>query len=200
MSEKYTVTITREFGSMGRPIARKLSELLNIEFYDRDIVEETARKMDLPLSVISKVEENQGSAYAKMKFLLGRFSRDRQDEIFEVQSELIRNLAQKESCVIVGRCADYVLRDFDRCLNIYIYAPFEKRIENCVKYLGMDEDVAIKMTIEIDKARKQYHKKYANYYPADINNKNLMIDSNFFGVEGTADLIAKIVKDKLINQ
>ena len=60
MSEKYTVTITREFGSMGRPIARKLSELLNIEFYDRDIVEETARKMDLPLSVISKVEENQG--------------------------------------------------------------------------------------------------------------------------------------------
>lgn len=200
MAEKYTVTITREFGSMGRPIARKLSELLNIEFYDRDIVEETARKMDLPLSVISKVEENQGSAYAKMKFPLGRFSRDRQDEIFEVQSELIRNLAQKESCVIVGRCADYVLRDFDRCLNIYIYAPFEKRIENCVKYLGMDEDVAIKMTIEIDKARKQYHKKYANYYPADINNKNLMIDSNFFGVEGTADLIAKIVKDKLINQ
>ena len=67
MSEKYTVTITREFGSMGRPIARKLSELLNIEFYDRDIVEETARKMDLPLSVISKVEENQGSAYAKMR-------------------------------------------------------------------------------------------------------------------------------------
>ena len=56
------------------------------------------------------------------------------------------------------------------------------------------------MTIEIDKARKQYHKKYANYYPADINNKNLMIDSSFFGVEGTADLIAKIVKDKLINQ
>ena len=135
-----------------------------------------------------------------MKFPLGRFSKDRQDEIFEVQSELIRNLAQKESCVIVGRCADYVLRDFDRCLNIYIYAPFEKRIENCVKYLGMDEDVAIKMTIEIDKARKQYHKKYANYYPADINNKNLMIDSSFFGVEGTADLIAKIVKDKLINQ
>ena len=200
MSEKYTVTITREFGSMGRPIARKLSEILDIEFYDRDIVEETARKMDLPLSVISKVEENQGGAYSTMKFPLGRFSRDRQDEIFEVQSELIRSLAQKESCVIVGRCADYVLRDFDRCLNIYIYAPFEKRIENCVKYLGMDEDVAIKMTSEIDKARKQYHKKYANYYPADVNNKNLMIDSSFFGVEGTADLIAKIVKDKLINQ
>ena len=56
------------------------------------------------------------------------------------------------------------------------------------------------MTIEIDKARKQYHKKYAKNYPADINNKNLMIDSSFFGVEGTADLIAKIVKDKLINQ
>ncbi|MGN0131426.1 MAG: AAA family ATPase [Lachnospiraceae bacterium] len=200
MTEKYTVTITREFGSMGRPIARKLSEILNIEFYDRDIVEETAKKMDLPLSVISKAEENQGGAYSKMKFPLGRFSKDRQDEIFKVQSELIRNLAEKESCVIVGRCADYVLKDFDRCLNIYIYAPFESRIENCVKYLGMDKDVAMKMIIEIDKARKQYHKKYANYYPADVNNKNLMIDSSFFGVEKTADLIAMIVKDKFIGK
>lgn len=72
MEKKYIVTITREFGSMGRPIARRLSELLNVEFYDRDIVEETARQMNLPLSVVSTNEESQGGIYAKMKSPLGK--------------------------------------------------------------------------------------------------------------------------------
>lgn len=194
MSEKFIVTITREFGSMGRPIARRLSELLNVEFYDRDIVEETARQMELPLSVVSKNEESKGGIYARMKSPLGKFSSEKQDEIFRVQSEIIRKLAAKESCVIVGRCAEYVLSDFKNCFNIYIYAPFEKRIENCVTQLGMEEDVAIKMIMEVDKARRKYHKKYTNYYPSDLNNRNLMIDSSFFGVEGTAQMVADIVK------
>ena len=111
MEKQYIITIVREFGSMGRPIARRLSELLGIEFYDRDIVEETARKMNLPVSVISINEENQGSAYSRMRFPLGKSSREKQDEIFRVQSEIIRSLAKRESCVIVGRCSDYILRD-----------------------------------------------------------------------------------------
>ena len=96
--------------------------------------------------------------------------------------------------MIVGRCAEYVLSDFKNCFNIYIYAPFEKRIENCVTQLGMEEDVAIKMIMEVDKARRKYHKKYTNYYPSDLNNRNLMIDSSFFGVEGTAQMVADIVR------
>lgn len=194
MEKKYIVTITREFGSMGRPIARRLSELLNVEFYDRDIVEETARQMNLPLSVVSTNEESQGGIYAKMKSPLGKFSSEKQNEIFRVQSEIIRKLAAKESCVIVGRCAGYVLKDYSNGFNIYIYAPFEKRIENCVTQLGMEEDVAIKMIMEVDKARRKYHKKYTNYYPSDLNNRNLMIDSSFFGVEGTAQMVADIVR------
>ena len=79
MEKKYIVTITREFGSMGRPIARRLSELLNVEFYDRDIVEETARQMNLPLSVVSTNEESQGGIYAKMKSPLGKFSSEKQN-------------------------------------------------------------------------------------------------------------------------
>lgn len=181
---------------MGRPIARRLSELLGIEFYDRDIVEETARKMNLPVSVISINEENQGSAYSRMRFPLGKSSREKQDEIFRVQSEIIRSLAKRESCVIVGRCSDYILRDFENRLSICVYAPFEKRIENCVSSLGMDEETAMQMTVEVDKARRKYHKRYANYSPEDIKNKNLLIDSSFFGIEGTARLIAEIAKSK----
>lgn len=196
MEKQYIITIMREFGSMGRPIARRLSELLGIEFYDRDIVEETARKMNLPVSVISINEENQGSAYSRMRFPLGKSSREKQDEIFRVQSEIIRSLAKRESCVIVGRCSDYILRDFENRLSICVYAPFEKRIENCVSSLGMDEETAMQMTVEVDKARRKYHKRYANYSPEDIKNKNLLIDSSFFGIEGTARLIAEIAKSK----
>lgn len=196
MEKQYIITIVREFGSMGRPIARRLSELLGIEFYDRDIVEETARKMNLPVSVISINEENQGSAYSRMRFPLGKSSREKQDEIFRVQSEIIRSLAKRESCVIVGRCSDYILRDFENRLSICVYAPFEKRIENCVSPLGMDEETAMQMTVEVDKARRKYHKRYANYSPEDIKNKNLLIDSSFFGIEGTARLIAEIAKSK----
>ena len=196
MEKQYIITIVREFGSMGRPIARRLSELLGIEFYDRDIVEETARKMNLPVSVISINEENQGSAYSRMRFPLGKSSREKQDEIFRVQSEIIRSLAKRESCVIVGRCSDYILRDFENRLSICVYAPFEKRIENCVSSLGMDEETAMQMTVEVDKARRKYHKRYANYSPEDIKNKNLLIESSFFGIEGTAKLIAEIAKSK----
>ena len=196
MEKQYIITIVREFGSMGRPIARRLSELLGIEFYDRDIVEETARKMNLPVSVISINEENQGSAYSRMRFPVGKSSREKQDEIFRVQSEIIRSLAKRESCVIVGRCSDYILRDFENRLSICVYAPFEKRIENCVSSLGMDEETAMQMTVEVDKARRKYHKRYANYSPEDIKNKNLLIDSSFFGIEGTARLIAEIAKSK----
>ena len=196
MEKQYIITIVREFGSMGRPIARRLSELLGIEFYDRDIVEETARKMNLPVSVISINEENQGSAYSRMRFPLGKSSREKQDEIFRVQSEIIRSLAKRESCVIVGRCSDYILRDFENRLSICVYAPFEKRIENCVSSLGMDEETAMQMTVEVEKARRKYHKRYANYSPEDIKNKNLLIDSSFFGIEGTARLIAEIAKSK----
>ena len=196
MEKQYIITIMREFGSMGRPIARRLSELLGIEFYDRDIVEETARKMNLPVSVVSINEENQGSAYSRMRFPLGKSSREKQDEIFRVQSEIIRSLAKRESCVIVGRCSDYILRDFENRLSICVYAPFEKRIENCVSSLGMDEETAMQMTVEVDKARRKYHKRYANYSPEDIKNKNLLIDSSFFGIEGTARLIAEIAKSK----
>ena len=113
-----------------------------------------------------------------------------------MQSEIIRSLAKRESCVIVGRCSDYILRDFENRLSICVYAPFEKRIENCVSSLGMDEETAMQMTVEVDKARRKYHKRYANYSPEDIKNKNLLIDSSFFGIEGTARLIAEIAKSK----
>ena len=141
--EKYVITISRQFAAMGRTIARNMAESLDIEFYDRDIVEETAKRMNLPVSEVSDAEERFGGFFAERRYPLGMGSASMQQEIFQIQTNIIRDLASKESCIIVGRCADYCLRDMDRVLIVYIYASEEQRKDNCINKLGMDEKTAL---------------------------------------------------------
>ncbi|SEW44520.1 cytidylate kinase-like family protein [[Clostridium] fimetarium] len=194
--KKYTITITRQFGSLGRPIAKKMSEILGIEYYDREIVDEAAKKIKLPVSTVSNQEEIARSNFFYMKLPLGNNTSDIQDHIFDVQRKIITELAEKESCIIVGRCADYILQDKENLMNIYIYAPYENRFLNCVEYLHMKQDVARKMIYEVDKARAAYQMRYAKYLPEDINHRNILIDSSFMGIDATAEYLAQMVKIK----
>lgn len=191
--EKFTITITREFGSLGRSIARELSRILGVEFYDRDIVEEVANKLNLPVSTVSNEEEKSRQSFFPRMFPLGTDEEYMQDIIFDVQKGIILDLAKKSSCILVGRCSDFLLEKQKNNINIFIYASYEKRLENCVETLGMTEGEAKKMILSVDKARNAYHKKYAGYLPGDPEHKQLMIDSSLLGVTGTAKLIAQIV-------
>ena len=198
MSKKYIVTITRQFGSMGRPIARAMSEQLGIEYYDRDIVDEISKNLNLPVSTISNLEERYSSPnFFNMVFPLGFSTAQKQEQIFEEQTKIITKLADKESCIIVGRCADYLMRNHPRHLNIYIYSSYENRLKNCIERLNMEEDEARKMIQEVDKARANYHRRFANNtLPWDPIYKDIMIDSNLFGIGGTADYLVDIIKKK----
>ena len=112
MAKKFVVTITRQFGSMGRPIAREMSERLGIEYYDRDIVEEISKQMNLPVSTISQLEERYSSPnFFNMVFPLGFSTAQKQDQIFDVQTKIINEFVERQSCIIVGRCSDYLMRD-----------------------------------------------------------------------------------------
>ena len=157
--EKYVITISRQFASMGRCIAQSLSEELGIPFYDRDIVEQTAKRMELPISTISQEEENVRSVYFKRQYPLGMGIQSMQDEIYMVQQNIIRDLAERESCIFVGRCSDSILADHPRRLSVFIYAPYRVRYENCIKRLGMMPSVAEKMIKNVDKSRIQYHRQ-----------------------------------------
>lgn len=145
MSEKkYIVTIARQFGSLGRPIAMRMSEKLGVEFYDRDIVEEAAKKLNLPVSKIDEIEESAkkkvpSNSFRRMMYPLGTQADELQDKLFEAQENIIKFLAERESCIIVGRCSDFILADETNLLRIYIYAPYEERVKNCVNNLKMDE-------------------------------------------------------------
>ena len=192
--DSYVITISRQFGSMGHSIAKELANKLNISFYDRDIVEETSKRLGLPLSTISEKEELETSEYFKRIYPLGKGVTRLQDEIFMVQKNIIEDLANKESCIIVGRCANGILANRERILNVYIYAPYEDRLKNCIEKLDMDETTAKKLIKEVDNSRKLYHKHYCPGFKDDTSNKDIIIDSSKFGVEGTADILTIIAK------
>lgn len=196
--ENYVVTISRQFASFGRSIAQKLSQELSVEFYDRDIVEATAKRMGQPIPVISNEEENVHPVFFRRKYPLGMGVANIQDEIFNVQSNIIRDIAQRESCIIVGRCAGYVLRDHPRCLNVYIYSPYEQRLKNCIEVLQMDSKLAKKMIREIDRARENYRNHYCPEVKNVYDGYDFMLDSSRFGIEKSAKILADIVRSQFL--
>lgn len=196
----YVITISRQFGSMGRSIAQALSRELQIDFYDRDIVEETAKRLGMPVSVISDTEENSKSIYFRRMYPLGMGITSFKDEVFLVQKNIIRDLAEKGSCIIVGRCAESILADKENRLSVYIYAPYSARLKNCMEKLGMDEATAKKMIREVDRSRELYHRRYCPEFRDAFTDRDLMIDSSRFGVEGTAQLLAHLARAMFLDK
>ena len=194
--EHYAITINRQFGSLGRPIAQKLENLLSIEFYDRDIVDNACKSTGFSVKEVSDLEENAKTDYLYMRFPLGKVTTTRQNYIFDVQKKFIKKTAEQEDCIIVGRCAEHILEDKERLLRIYIYAPYEQRLKNCTDILKLDHDTALKMIDSVDKARNVYHRKYTGYLPSDMDHVDLMVNSALLGVDGTAEMIAHIAKQK----
>lgn len=194
---RYVITITRQFGSMGRPIARKMAEKLGIEYYDRDLVDQAANKLKLPVSVVDEDDEifSEGKVnpFFRMAFPLGR-KQDQQEKIFEAQRNIIEFLAEKETCIIVGRCSDFILEQMENIVNIYIYAPYRDRLEHCINDLGMDEETARRTIVDVDEARNAYHMKFAGYAPDDKRHKDILINSSLLGVDGTADFLVDLVR------
>lgn len=197
---RYVITITRQFGSMGRPIARKMAEMLGIEYYDRDLVDNAAKKLNLPVSIINEVEEKADSLSAnpffRMANPLGSGTTATQDKIFEAQQNIIKFLAEKETCIIVGRCADFTLSDMENAIHIYIYASYDARLEHCIKDLNMEENEARAMIAAVDKARDSYHMNYTGYLPDDKAHKDILINSSLLGVDGTARFLVELIKEK----
>ena len=192
--DKYVITISRQFGALGRTIAQHMAMELGIDYFDRDIVEETALRMGLPVSEISKEEERAGGFFAEKRYPLGMGPVSMQEELFLIQSNIIKDFAAMQSCIIVGRCGDYCLRNADRALHVYVYAPYEKRLENCTSILGMDEKTARDMIKDVDKARDNYRKKYCKDMAGVFDNRDICIDSSKFGAEATAKIICGIAR------
>lgn len=194
--ENFAITISRQFASLGRSIAQELSEQMGIEFLDRDIVEETAKRMDQPVSIVSNEEEGISSRFAYRMYPLGLGGTALKDDIFKVQASIIQDEVKKHSCIIVGRCASYCLKDHPNVLKVYIYAPVEDRLRNCIETLGMNEKEAFKTITEVDKAREKYHKTYIKGFKDMTLESDLCINSAAYSVKEAAQLIKQAAELK----
>ncbi len=194
MARSFVVTIARQFGSLGRPIAKKVSEALSIEYYDRDIVELAAERLGLPLSAISEAEESARSIFFSMSEPLGVGTTAIQDAIFNVQRRIILDLADRGPCIIVGRCADHVLGDRADLMRVFVYAPYSQRLRNCVEHLHLELAEAKELIAAVDKARESYHRHYSGHSMSNKDYKHLMLDSSLLGLDGTCESLAFIIR------
>lgn len=188
------ITISREFGSGGRTIAKLVAEKLGIPYYDSEILRELANRSGFSPDYIEDESEN---AYSR-SFLIGAlYGRDfnghsNMDDLFVLQSRIISELAEKGPCVIVGRCADYVLRDKADCLNVFIHAPVSVRADRIVNLYGERTDIPETRVKNKDKGRRAYYKFYTGEVWGEASRYDVCLDSNTVGIEKCADIIASL--------
>lgn len=191
------ITVSREFGSGGRTIGREVAKRLGIPCYDQEIIEKLAEE-----SGFSKEYIEDKSEYANNKnwfanaFASGstNYSPSNQDYLWVLQSRVIRDLAAKGPCVIIGRCADYILdKDYD-CLKVFIHADMEVRKQHILKNYGERDETLEKRLRDKDKKRQTYYKYYTETEWGIAKNYHISLDSGALGAERCVDIITEIYK------
>ena len=186
------ITISRENGSGGKYIAERLSEMLNIPLYDKELVAEAAKTGKISLDDAVKNDETSSGSYMEGKSLYkGFFSKmTLDDELFELESEVIRSLAKKGDCIIVGRCSNYILKDEDT-IDVFLYASdMGFKIARKVEYNGLDRKTAEKQIKEKDRSRAVYHEYHTGHSWEEKTDYDLCMDTGKIGMETAVDLIA----------
>lgn len=195
--DNFVITVSRQFGSLGRPIAQKIAHKLNIEYYDRDLIEKAASIMNEDMRTVSPLDENIKLPFANALFPLGLGTGSAHRRLFKVQESLIRECVAKSNCLIVGRCADYILKDYKRRFSVMIYAPLEERIKNSVNELRIPEYEVTDYVKEIDRARDSYHKFFTDEKLDTVKYRDMLIDSSTMSQDEIADCIIDVARRKL---
>lgn len=191
------ITINRTYGSGGRLIGKALAEKLGIHFYDKELIRLASEENAIPYEELVKVDEKKANQWRlpikeQMQMQPQYHFHPMNDVLFDTQRKIIEDLAQKEDCIIVGRCADYILGD--KCFSIFLDAPLEKRLENVMNRLGREERGARSLIRKMDKERKAYYEFFTDTDWKDLSNYQLCIDTSRFPKETLLNMLAEIYK------
>ena len=196
------ITIGRQYGSGGRYIASMLAERMEIPYYDKELLAEASKDSGISQQVLENYDEkyNKGLLFSLMNSRgdAGSMYLDMplNHRIFLAQFDTIRRIASEGPCILVGRCADYVLRDHDNVLNVFVRAPEEDRTERIIEYNHVDPMKAEEILKKTDKQRASYYNYYATGSWGDVNNYHLCLDSGVLGYSGCVEVILKAVEVK----
>ena len=199
--EKIVITIGREIGSGGRKVGKLLAAKLNIPFYDKQVITDSAKANGIDEELFKQVDEaNLDSfwyefseeAYSKEENENSFVQMAAQDKLFMIQSDTIRKIAEKGSAVIVGRCSTYILKN--NSFKVFVTADMDDRIERVMRYYKVDKDKAKQMIVKSDKKRENYHSYYTNQNWKDKENYDLYINTTKEGIDGAVEKIIKRIK------
>lgn len=185
--KKIIITIAREYGSGGRYVGKVLSKKLGISFYDKELISIISEKTGFSKSYVSNNDQKLSSP---------KYEKNNDDRIFIAEEKIIKNLAKKESCVIVGRCSNYILKNNKNTVRIFLYSDEVNKVKRAVKYYGLKEKDALKQINKINKERSKHYKYYTKEDWYDINNYDLALNVDSLGIEKTAEVIKNYVDNK----
>ena len=207
MSGNYVINIGRQLGSGGKEIGEKLAARLGIDFYDKELINLASEESGLCKEFFEKADEtaSQGIIGGLFGMRFPFISEGAMpctnclsnDALFKVQSDVIRRLAAEKSCVFVGRCADYILREHPRCANVFISATKEDRIARLCQMHRIDEEAAEEMIEKADKRRSEYYNYYSYKTWGAAATYHLCVDSSSLGIEETVRFVEEFVAKKL---
>ncbi|MBQ9758098.1 MAG: cytidylate kinase-like family protein [Clostridia bacterium] len=192
MSNKI-ITISREFGSGGRTVAKEVAQKLGIPCYDQEIIEQLSEKSGLAKDFIKeRGEYTTGGNWFTNALSSNNYGGSIQDKLWLLQRNLILELAEKGPCVFVGRCADYILKDRRDCLKVFIHADMEKRIERIVTHYGESSVAPEKRLRDKDKRRKAYYQLYTDSEWGVAQHYDISLNSGKLGIEKCVEIIADL--------
>jgi len=204
VDEKIIITLGRQFGSGGREIGERIAARLGLPFYDRELIQIAAQKSGLGKEFFEQADEEKGRSL--LSGLMDHYGALREDgtagaylsneALFQMQSNVIRDLAAKASAVFIGRCADYVLKDFPRCLNFFISAAMEDRIQRIMRIQQLSEKKARELIEKTDKKRAAYYNYFTDKQWGAADSYHLCVNSSVLGVEQTSAFLCHFIKKK----
>lgn len=197
------ITIGRQFGSGGREIGIRLAKALNVPFYDKELLRKAAEKSGLCEKIFENFDERPKSLLYSIAMdsylfsLPGAGASDSlEQKVYLATYDAIRHVADEGPCVLIGRCADYALKDRDDVINVFVTAPIENRIKRVAARNGITENEAKDRIKKTDKSRASYYNYYSAKDWGDAKSYDLCIDSSLLGIDGTVELLKELIRIK----
>ncbi|MGN0955955.1 AAA family ATPase [Megasphaera sp.] len=188
----FVITVGCEFGSGGPEIGKMLAKSLGIEYYDRDLVDKVVEKIGVEKHLVEEADNKNFVPYG-IETSLGTRYANLSNKVIYTQFDVIRKMA-KSSCVIIGRCSDYILKGQDDVVNVFVYAPTDVRIKTIMEKMNLSERHAAEVIRDYDNALHRRYKYITGTYRGDRHNRHLLIDSSVLGWEKTAKFIKSFVE------
>lgn len=199
--KRFVITIGRERGSGGRMVGKELAKRFDIGYFDREILAYASKELNVGEEFLSSLDEKS------IRFVQNVFPTPynslsfnylpTEAELIGVQTRLISEFAQSTSCVIVGRCADYILRDHPCCINIFLRSNLEDRIEHMTDIYGVSPDQAQRKMKKLDQERAKYYHSLTGQQWGDLRNYDLCINTSMLGIEKTCDVVEEFIRSYL---